>query len=297
MNSEKFEVLAPLFSFRYSGIIDPDNIFIVDYGDSLNKIPEDYIFFDKNIQLKNFNLKRDYPDEDVEFFSPYEKREIQTCKWAISLTENKNNHSDYSQKLNLLLLAFRIYFNTDCFVKYKLCRDNIENDMKLHHIFLKTPSADKIITNFRLEDIVIVDKCFKNIVDLFSISYRTRHALQYLYQGHIEYYAMSALILLFTSVESFYLPEGYVKIKEKLKERIPRFLKDEKIASENIIDELYTLRSDIVHGKIKIDLDMKELYPKLLLLQKILHSTLRTIFDNNLIKIYKSEESKEEFFN
>ena len=69
----EYEILAPLFEFTYSGLVDQDKLFTHHYDFNINDTPEDYKFFDENICLKNFNFRRDYTEDDNEFFSPFNK--------------------------------------------------------------------------------------------------------------------------------------------------------------------------------------------------------------------------------
>jgi hypothetical protein len=291
----KYEVLYPLFSFDYTGEVDIDRIFIEKYD--LQKMPENYIFEQKSFVLKSFNLDLDYPDDDQEFYSTFEKAQMKECKWCISVQENLYDRFENSRYLSLLLMAFRIHFNTNCFVKYKICTIHPEKEIKLHNQFLKTPTIEPVKEIFRIQDMKVVDNDFNNLLTLFNTSYRTRHALEFLYLGFTEYYALASFILYMTSLESFYLPYTWVPIKQTLKSRVNKLINDETIVTEDIIDELYSLRSDIAHGKIETDLNMIEFLPRVSQLQFILLSTIRIIFENNWIEKFATEELKEELFN
>ena len=284
--------MIPLFDFDYTGVVEIEKFWSQKYD--LSSLPEDYSFFDKNIRLKSFEINRDYPEMEMDFFSPYEKRCMQESKWCISITENEANHTQYSQYINLLLIAFRVYFDSQCYIKYKFSKANPNNDIKLLATFLKIPSSELGKRIFNKNELAKVDNAFSNIVKLFDQSFRARHALDFMFLGFTEYYALSRFILLMTSIESFYLPSKKSWIKETLKERIPKFLNNQAI--ENYLDDIYKIRSDITHGKLKTDLYMKEFLPKVLLLQNILTETLKKIFDGNLIDIYKDESTKEEYF-
>jgi len=211
--------------------------------------------------------------------------------------ENIYNHLDYSRYLSLLLIAFRIHFNTNCFVKYKICVSYPDKEIKLHSQFLRIPTIDPVKNIFRIQDIKIVDEDFKKLIELYEVSYRTRHAIEFLYLGFTEYYALASFILFMTALESFYLPYAWVQITQTLKSRVPKLINDDSIVTEDLIQDLYSLRSDIAHGKIKTDLDMIEFLPKTNQFKLILLATIRTIFNNNLIDKYSTEELKEDFFN
>ncbi len=290
-----YEVLYPLFSFDYTGEVDIEKILLQKYD--LSKIPENFIFQNENFTLRSFNLDTDYPDDDIDFFSPLEKEQMNQCRWCISITENIYNHFNNARYLSLLLIAFRLHFNTNCFVKYKICVSYPDKEIKLHSQFLRIPTVEPVKDIFKIEDIKIVDEDFKKLIELFNISYRTRHAVEFLYLGFTEYYALASFILFMTALESFYLPYTWVQIKKTLKSRVPKLINDDSIVTEDLVDELYSLRSDIAHGKIKIDLDMIEFLPKINQIQNILLATIRTIFKNDLIEKFSTEDLKEDFFN
>lgn len=289
-----YEILIPLFEFDYSGIIDDDKIWNQNYDSTM--LPKDYVFFDDRIVLKCFNVYKDYPEIDIDFFSSFEKRSMHECKWCLSIIADEAKHFQYSQYLNLLLASFRIYYNTKCYAKFKLCKRYPIHDRKLHSIFLSTLSKEQKKRIFCLEDMEVVNGAFENTIKLFHKSFRTRHALNFMYLGYTEYYALSSFILFITALESFYLPYKFSRIKALLRKRVPNFINDSSIVDEITIDELYKLRSEITHGKIKAELDMREFLPKVSKIQKILTATLKKIFDDNLIDIFSSEETKERYF-
>lgn len=167
----------------------------------------------------------------------------------------------------------------------------------MHSQFLRIPTIDPVKNIFRIQDIKIVDEDFKKLIELYEVSYRTRHAIEFLYLGFTEYYALASFILFMTALESFYLPYAWVQITQTLKSRVPKLINDDSIVTEDLIQDLYSLRSDIAHGKIKTDLDMIEFLPKTNQFKLILLATIRTIFNNNLIDKYSTEELKEDFFN
>lgn len=297
MSSIDFEMLAPLFQFNYTGDIDIEKICFENYESDVLTQPEDYSFSDPNITLKSFKIYKDYPKEDNDFFSNFEKSQLEECNWCISIKENIGNHDHYSQMLNLLLLSFRVNYNTNCFIKYKLCPNLSKYDIKLHEYYFASTSVDSVFSIFRKGDIEIVDTTFCGIVKLYKTSFRTKTSLGFMYLGFTQRYGMAALPLLIIALESFYLPVKHTGIISTLKERVTKFINDSQIANAEIIDEIYKLRSDIIHGKVKTDLSLKELLPKLDMIRNILLMTLKKIIDKNLINIYKDEEHKENYFN
>jgi len=67
-----YGVLIPLFNFDYTGIIDNEKVWLEKYD--VRYKPDNFYFFDENIVLKSFNIANDYPENDIGFFSPTEKR-------------------------------------------------------------------------------------------------------------------------------------------------------------------------------------------------------------------------------
>jgi len=78
-----YVVLYPLFGFDYTGDVDIDRMFFEEYD--LQNIPENFIFQNENFALKSFNLDTDYPNDDIDFFSPFEKEQMKQCRWCISV--------------------------------------------------------------------------------------------------------------------------------------------------------------------------------------------------------------------
>ena len=294
----KQEIITPIFLFNYTGKVDVDRLFIDKYEFNILEPPEDFNFSDNILFLKKFDIDSIADNIDWEFFSPYEKSTMKEAKWAITFYTDGDDVDIYTLKVNLLLLAIRIRFNSNCLIKYRLCKNNLRHSRRLANTFMPSIPDLRSKESYKIDELKTVDKTYIQILKLFDISFRGSNALDFMYRGYNEYYAMTSFLLFTTALESFYLPYEYVKIGETLKERITKFINDSSIANPSSINRLYSLRSDIIHGKIKSNIKLKDILPKISELHKILNRTVEKIIDDNLIEvIYKDEDSKENYFN
>jgi hypothetical protein len=295
--TNKQEIIIPIFLFDYTGRIDIDKLFIEKYDFNILDPIEDYSFSDNILSLKKFDINNISAYIDWEFFSPYEKASMAEAKWAITYWTENDDNDICMQKVNLLLLAIKIRFQSSCFIKYKLCENNPRHSSRLTNIFMPSIPNLKSKDCYKIDELIIIDNTYFQIVKLFDVSFRSSNALDFMYRGYNEYYAMTSFLLFTTAIESFYLPYDYVKIGETLKVRITKFINDSSVANPLLISDLYSLRSDIIHGKIKANIKMEVLLPKIVEIQRLLNRTVEKIIDDNLIDIiYKDENSKEKYF-
>jgi hypothetical protein len=294
----KVEIIIPIFLFHYTGKVDIDRVFIENYDVNTLEPPEDYVFSDDVLTLKKFDVNNYSLNIDWEFFSSYEKEIMKESKWAITFFIDEDEEADkYTVNVNLLMLAIRVRYNSSCFIKYKLCENNPRHSHRITNIFMPSIPDLKSKECYKIDELKIIDKTYLQIISLFNLSFRSSNALDFTYRAYNEYYAMTSFLLYITAIESFYLPYDYVKIGETLKERITKFINDSAIANPSLISSLYLLRSDIIHGKIKSNIKLNYILPKISTIQKILNKTIEKIIDDNLIEtIYKDEDSKERYF-
>ena len=107
---------------------------------------------------------------------------------------------------------------------------------------------------------------------------------------------MESYILFMTSLETLVSPSIEEGITSKIIKRTRKLINDSKICSKRNINNLYKLRSNIIHGRVLVDLSFKEHQDEMVKLQIIVLKVFEKILSNDFCTIYKNEESKEKFF-
>ena len=253
---------------------------------------DDFLLEENKIEELNFL-------EEIDYFSKDDNREIRSSHWVFSFECEEEKVDNYKQKLNLLLLACRIIKYSDLSIKYLICKNAPDESSKYsdywkYAIAEKNPKRD--IQELNKDDLEkIVDGYYK-LKELFKVSPRTTHAINFLILAYTSYYWMEAYIIFMTSLETLVSPPTEVQITSNIIKRTRKLVNDSKICSKKDIDELYKLRSDIIHGRILVSLDFNERIDDLIKLQIIVLKAFENILESDFKTNYKDENSKEKFF-
>ena len=296
----KFEFIVPIFSFRYVGENNSSQDMWnhdIDYFKNLKDYP---IHGNNHIILKKEDLNELNAIEEIELFSKADCRDIRTPYWVFTFKCEEEKLDDYKQNLNLLLLAFRITKHSDISIKYIICKNALNLSSKYSDDW-KYAIADQFYkSNFKelnSEDLDDVVKVFNNLQEFCQVSPRTMHVVNFLFLSYTSYYWMEIYILLMTSLETLVSPPTEEKITSQIIKRTRRLINDPEICSKNNIDNLYQLRSNIIHGRVLVDKNFKEHQPEIVKLQKIVLKAFEIILSEDFQLIYKDEDSKEYFYN
>ncbi len=288
----KLEYIVPISDFQYIG----ENV-------SLNSMWGDNKFHEK---IKNFDfdgilLKRvesndiDFLD-DIDVLSDSDKREIRGCYWAFYFKCEEEMYDSFVGKINLLLLSFRIHKKSDISVKYFLCKNDSSESERYSEDWKYALADIKNHSELNIEDLDVIKGGVQLLENFEKTSFRTSHAVNFLFLGYTSYYWMEAFILFVTSLETLVSPSTENQVTNRIIKRTVKLIDDNTICSRTKLDDLYKLRSNITHGRILVGIDFKDHKTDLQDLQKIVLSAFKTILSKNFNSIYKNEKSKELFF-
>ncbi len=289
-------LIFPLFNFHYLGDFNPD-----DLVKGIKNIPSDYKY-EFEIERGLYTIKRFNFEEDIKipiqdfFFSRNEIEDIKSVRWAVFVEECDKTTDNIIQEINLLLLAFRIFKQADCQIQFILSR-NFEDNQKVTTPLKYAIANNLSENNFSANDLEVIKTGFQKIKEFTNLSPRSKHAIDFLFLGYSSYYWMQVFILLMTSLETLILPEKIGGITTYVEKRTFAFLKDPIVCPEDKMRNLYGLRSDIIHGKILVDLDFTQEIVRLKELQMIVLTFFKKLLEQDFKSIFKNEISKETFFN
>ena len=265
------------------------------YKDDANLI---YTFDDDlNITLRKFDYENDMERVDADHFSAFDQYELKIkYKWGFRFNCKKNEALNFLERINLILLSFRIFAEADCAAIYLL------NVSSPHHSYKETNIWKRAIADRQHNSIIDIKtleeikRGYLSFKSFYSTSPRTKHSVQFLYLGYTSNYWMQAYILFMTSLETLLSPSTENQITTKIIKRTRNLINDNKLCSKKIIDELYELRSDIIHGRILVDLSFKNHIDEMTKLQIIVLKAFKVILEKKFVSIYQNDESKESFF-
>jgi hypothetical protein len=271
---------------------------------SLNIFDKDFTyFFDDNlkISLKKFNYENGNNIErvDADDYSIFDQGQLKIkYNWGLRFDCSQKDFLTFIENVNLLMLAFRIFNEADCSFKYILNVSNTHLSKKNPDDWKRAINTDKHSTNFTIESLANIKEGYLKLQRFRTVSARTKHSIQFIYLGYISYYWMQAFILYMTSLESLVSPDiKSDKITSIIISRILKLISNDAVCSKNQLNKIYELRSDIVHGKIITDIDLKNEMSKLVKLQRVVLLGFKNILKEDFHIIYTDEQELEKFFN
>lgn len=249
--------------------------------------------------FKKIDVSFNWDNLEIEFFSQKDISDIRLATWAFQFNCTMEELDSVKVKLNLLLLAFKILKQSDLSIKYIICKNvshlstKYANDWK-YTLASKYPKREfEELNNLDLNNIV---KVYKHIEEFFKVSPRTAHAVNFLFLAYTTYYWMEAFLLLMTALETLMSPDKIGAIVPEVTTRVVCLINDKNICSKTKFSKIYKLRSDIIHGKVLVDLNFDKELPKLQQLQIIVLKAFGVLLQINFKSIYKDENSKESFY-
>jgi len=260
--------------------------FDFDYEDS-----QGFVFDGGKYSIQKFDL-----DEisQVELFSQQDTNDMKMESWAVVAEDP--DVKKYIQDVNILLLSFRIYKSARVFIKYRLCKEDVSLCRRIcdtMRYILPTESCLEITTN----DINIINEGFKNLLCMEVISDRTHNACYFLYRGFCSDKMIDSFILLMMALESLFSSEKRGGETRTICSRVSNFLNCMPCCGYQDIEKLYDLRSKIVHGKFKVNDDIKGQLGILYELQYIIVQCMRKMLDEKIYLKYGDILEKERYFN
>lgn len=259
--------------------------------DSLNESRE-FVFSGGKYALRNFDAANEIPE--VELFSKQDVELMEMESWAVVAEAENLKH--YKEEVNILLLSFRIYEPARVFIKYRLCKEDDSYCARLNdflHIVMPNEN-NQIIT---LDDLNIIDKGFSKLLQMGTISNRTHNAIYFMYRGFCTDKMIDSFVLLMCAIESLFSNECRSGATRTICSRVSKFLDCKSGYEYKDIEELYDLRSKIVHGKVEVEEEIKGNLNTLYKLQYVLVECMKKMLNEEIYLIYSDIQNKECYFN
>lgn len=266
----------PLFQFSYGG--------------------KEFIF-SEHYSLEKFDANRDIPDNVKSSLSSSDVSYLFQEDWALVAT----NPSDYfKSEVNMLLISLRIYAKSNAFIKWRFCEEDSRYSTCLNDRFRNLLSqADSDVTE---ETLYVVKNRFLEIMEMYSVSDRTKNALYFIWRGLCAEKHIDAYIFFVCALESLFSKETSEEGTKTIIKRIYKFLSEIKGFGGDQIKNIYKMRSDMVHGRIshtdkgnsgKRKNNLKNLGK----LEELVFVCMNKILTEKTYLLYGNVDKKETFFN
>lgn len=293
--------VVPIENFDFIGKNKNLDEMIVDkeiYGRNIEPfiIDDDYKIAIR--EFDSYSLPKDFFNS-TETFSKMDIERIGYARWGFYFTCRLEDVKLIEIRINLLLLLLRILFYSNASCKYYLYLDTNFHILSYKNsddwkYALANIETDHIASKSDLDNAKLY---YGKLLEFYSLNNRTQHAINFLFLSYTSYYWQELFALLFISLETLFSPPKETNITNTIIKRAVAFIDNPQLCSKNKLSKLYELRSDIVHGRIRMNLDFKEKIKDLVFLQKIVLECYKKIITSDLRNIYTSEENKEDYFN
>ena len=197
-------------------------------------------------------------------------------------------------KVNILLLAFRIFCHKRYpFIEYRLCSEDhhlcsiLSETIAYNYFYPRSPEP------FNTTDLYHIKRVFLSLIEMDQISVRTHNALYFLYRAWHTTKWMDSFIFMMCSLESLFSKDKPGSATKTISIRVSSLLDSKPKRTKEDIENLYDLRSEMTHGKIKASDDPGENMKKLYHLDSIVIECFRIMVDLKLYREYSSKCSRD----
>ncbi|MBW8003201.1 MAG: hypothetical protein FVQ80_14470 [Planctomycetes bacterium] len=253
---------------------------------------EEYMFSGGKYALRRFDVADEVPD--IELFSERDIGVMEFQSWA--LVAEAENLEHYKEEINRILLSFKIYKLARVFIKYRLCKEDIKCCSILND-YLHIVMPDESNRVIALNDLDVIDKGFSKLLQMDTISNRTHNAIYFMYRGFCAHKMIDSFVLLMCAIESLFSNECRSGATRTICSRVSKFLDCKSGYGYEDIEELYNLRSKIVHGKVVVEDEIKGQLSTLYKVQYVLVECMKKMLDKEIYRIYSDVQKKECYFN
>lgn len=280
MNNSSIKIFFPLFNFS----LKTENFF--QFGST-------------GLTIKPF----DHSDiQDIVLFSEQDLRHMRTeVHWALvyenDKDENYQNSENQSHKVkaNYLLMSFKIFSEKRYpFIKYILS-SNHAYCLILTDTITFNYSHSRHLQPFCHEDLCQICDGFMSLLKMDKISIRTHNALYFLYRSwHCGYWTDDFLMMM-CALESIFSKDKPGGATSTITTRVSNFLNSSKGYTKQDIEELYDIRSRIMHGNMKIKKSPQENLASLNHLETVVITCFKKLINEKSYEHFSSKERRDKF--
>ncbi|MFC1561150.1 hypothetical protein ACFL4V_01590 [Candidatus Latescibacterota bacterium] len=267
-------IVMPLFDFGYSDL-------------------KPFYFSENKLRIEEFNAQEEIPD-----ISLFSEREVNYMKskisWAIVFEDE--NTVGYKEKVNLLLLSFRILSEgKPPFIKYRLCKEDNKERTRLNDTMTYIHEFEKIFLSYSNNDLKKIDEGFKALKEMYEVSTRCHNALYFLFLSFQTIQWVSSFMFLMNTLEAISSKDESGGATKTICKRVSSFL--DLYYYYKYIKKLYDIRSCIVHGKIVASDEASENLKNLACLRDIVLECMKKILNEKIYLKFKDKQTRDAYLN
>jgi hypothetical protein len=253
---------------------------------------EGFQFSEKNLMIKKFDSSKEIPN--IELFSKFDINYMKQTSWAIVYEHDAI--PNYKQRINFLLLSFRIFFEGKTpYIKYRLCLENEQECWRLQTPITFINQMEKDRPSYSIDDLTMIEKGFANLSEMYEISTRCHNAIYFLFLSFTTIHWTASYLFFMNALEAIFSKDDRGSATKTICTRVSSFLdsKDEKTYKD--IENLYNIRSDITHGRIEVNEDPLNNLQKLYKLQTIIILCMKKIVEEKIYIEFKDPTSRNKY--
>ncbi|MFH1008911.1 MAG: hypothetical protein V1800_15660 [Candidatus Latescibacterota bacterium] len=258
----------------------------------------DYQFGDTGISIEQF-IEDDIVESPI--FSQQDILHMKNEPGFAFIFENENIEG-YESLTNLLLMSFKIFCEIRSpLIKFRICRDDTSLCRLLNDTISYNYSFPRPIRAYRLSEIEVINEGFQALSDMDRISRRTHNALYFLYRAFHSTKWMDAYILLMCSIESLFSKDKPGSATSAITTRVSSLLNSRPQCTKKDIEDLYGIRSRIIHGNIagpRFDVEIKDRKANLKNLKHLEYVAIECFKEfakNGLYRNYTDKSTRDDF--
>ncbi len=227
-------VLMPLFQFAYVDDVD-------------------YKFTDRRFSIRSFRVA-EIPSIDL--FSAHDRQQMGHARWAI--VADTNDLSKYENDINLLIMAFRILSDDlSPFIKYRLSPDASFCSI-IHETMTNIHIGPRMRQIYRVDDLSNIDNSYSSLKAANETSGRLHNACYFLYRAFHNTHWVDSFLFFMSALEAVFSKDSKGGATATICRRVSKFLNDPTSCSYDDVNNLYDIRSRIVHGDLRASDDPAE---------------------------------------
>jgi hypothetical protein len=260
---------------------------------------DSFHFGSTGLSIKPF----DHTDiQEIVLFSEQDLRHMRTeVEWSLIYESEKDENHQKSEnpshkiKANTLLMAFKIFSEKHYpFIKFVLS-SNHTFCQRLTDTITFNYSHSRRLQPFNHKDLNQINDGFLSLLEMDKVSIRTHNALYFLYRSwHCGYWTDDFLMMM-CALESIFSKDEPGSATSTITNRVSNFLNCSNDFKKRDIENLYDIRSRIMHGNMKIKKSPKENLASLHYLETVTISCFKKIVNEKVYEHFDSKERRDKF--
>lgn len=265
-------IVMPLFQFFY--------------------IDDEFEFSDPRFSIRHFVPPSDLDTAD--FLSKNDIARICQAQWA--LVANIAKDQQYKKDVSLVLMAFRI-LATDLspFIGFRL-HEKIQDSVRMTEILAFPHIEIRLHETYDFQKLTLVNQAYNVLFSARSISTRVSNAFYFLYSSFNSTHWIHAFVFMMSALESLFSKDAPGGATRTVCERVAGLLSDPEI-TVNTLNQLYAIRSRIVHGDIEAHENPNDNLDDLFRLERITIMCFRKMIDQRSFDHYATQSQRDAFLN